>query len=186
MMHSLGKLVFMLEGVLTGRMNPSACIVVTFPFFRVVTGCICHTSSISRSHLECQWRHLLIRTLLSSSTLALHSGHNAQAQALATPSREPRSLSHPVDLSRGLKWNEIQDVVRRYKETHNGFDNFQDKVSFQMNDTHPIIAVPELMRVLMDENGLGWTRSWEIITKVLKFASSLCRLVTMAASRLFV
>ena len=78
----------------------------------------------------------------------------------------------------------IQDVVRRYKETHNGFDKFQDKVSFQMNDTHPTIAVPELMRVLMDENGLGWTRSWEIITKVLKLASSLYRLVTMAALRL--
>ena len=59
-----------------------------------------------------------------------------------------------------------QDVVRRFKETHNGFDQFPDKVAFQMNDTHPTIAVPELMRVLMDENGLGWTKSWEITKKV--------------------
>jgi starch phosphorylase len=59
-----------------------------------------------------------------------------------------------------------QDVVRRYKETHSTFDAFPDKVAFQLNDTHPTIAVPELMRVLMDENKLGWTKSWDITTKV--------------------
>jgi len=55
--------------------------------------------------------------------------------------------------------------VRRYKETHSTFDVFADKVAFQMNDTHPTIAVAELMRVLMDECQLGWTRAWELTTK---------------------
>ena len=59
-----------------------------------------------------------------------------------------------------------QDVVRRYKETHTDFEAFPDKVAFQLNDTHPTIAVAELMRVLMDENKLGWTKSWDITTKV--------------------
>ena len=60
----------------------------------------------------------------------------------------------------------FQDVVRRYKDTHgNDFGKFADKASFQLNDTHPTIAVPELMRVLMDENGLGWTTAWDIATK---------------------
>ena len=59
-----------------------------------------------------------------------------------------------------------QDVVRRYKETHTDFEAFPDKVAFQLNDTHPTIAVAELMRVLMDENMLGWTKSWDITTKV--------------------
>ena len=59
-----------------------------------------------------------------------------------------------------------QDVVRRYKETHTDFDAFPDKVAFQLNDTHPTIAVAELMRVLMDENKLGWTASWDVTTKV--------------------
>ncbi len=61
----------------------------------------------------------------------------------------------------------LQDVVRRYKETHTDFEAFPDKVAFQLNDTHPTIAVAELMRVLMDENKLGWTKSWDITTKVL-------------------
>ncbi len=56
----------------------------------------------------------------------------------------------------------IADIVRRYSKTHEGFDGFADKVAIQLNDTHPAIAVPELMRVLMDEQGLEWGRAWEI------------------------
>ena len=59
-----------------------------------------------------------------------------------------------------------QDVVRRYKETHSSFDGFESKVVFQLNDTHPTLAVPELMRLLMDEQGLGWTRAWDLCSKV--------------------
>ena len=59
--------------------------------------------------------------------------------------------------------------MRRYKETHKGFDGFGDKVVFQLNDTHPTMAVPELMRLLMDEQGLGWTKSWDICSKVHSF-----------------
>eukprot|EP00803_Ostreobium_quekettii_P001464 evm.model.scf_1283.3 EVM.evm.TU.scf_1283.3 scf_1283:33890-45391(+) len=65
----------------------------------------------------------------------------------------------------------IQDVVRRYKERHSNFDEFPDKCAFQLNDTHPTIAVPELMRVLMDENMLGWTKSWETVGKVFSFTN---------------
>eukprot|EP00884_Botryococcus_braunii_P022198 jgi/Botrbrau1/8662/Bobra.0087s0016.1 len=66
----------------------------------------------------------------------------------------------------------IQDVVRRYKDVHGtDFSVFPEKVAFQLNDTHPTIAVPELMRLLMDENGLGWTRSWEICSQVFAFTN---------------
>ena len=56
--------------------------------------------------------------------------------------------------------------MRRFKETHSSFDDFGTKVVFQLNDTHPTLAVPELMRLLMDEQGLGWTRAWDICSKV--------------------
>lgn len=69
----------------------------------------------------------------------------------------------------------VQDVVRRFKESNGSsrsdFDAFPDKVAFQLNDTHPTIAIPELMRLLMDENGLGWTKSWEITQKVFAFTN---------------
>jgi starch phosphorylase len=56
--------------------------------------------------------------------------------------------------------------VRRYKETHTSFEAFPEKVAFQLNDTHPTIGVAELMRLLMDENQLGWTQAWDITCKV--------------------
>jgi starch phosphorylase len=55
----------------------------------------------------------------------------------------------------------IHDIVNRYLKTHQGFAQFADKVAIQLNDTHPAIAIAELMRVLVDEQGLGWDDAWE-------------------------
>lgn len=66
----------------------------------------------------------------------------------------------------------VQDVLRRYKEGHpEGWDAFSQKVAFQMNDTHPTLLVPELMRLLMDQEGLGWTKSWELVCKTCNFTN---------------
>ena len=60
-----------------------------------------------------------------------------------------------------------QDVLRRFTDAHPGnWELFPSKVAFQLNDTHPTIAVAELMRLLMDEHSLGWTKAWDICTKV--------------------
>ena len=56
----------------------------------------------------------------------------------------------------------IHDIVQRHLKTHEDFSDFPDKVAMQMNDTHPAIAVAELMRVLVDEHGLEWEQAWEI------------------------
>lgn len=55
----------------------------------------------------------------------------------------------------------LQDAIRRYKKTHDTFDLFSNKVAIQLNDTHPAIAIPELMRVLVDHEGLSWEDAWE-------------------------
>ncbi|HEX9051735.1 MAG TPA: glycogen/starch/alpha-glucan phosphorylase [Anaeromyxobacter sp.] len=56
----------------------------------------------------------------------------------------------------------IHDIVMRHLKVHEGFGNFPDKVAIQLNDTHPAIAIAELMRVLVDEHGLEWDAAWEI------------------------
>ena len=55
----------------------------------------------------------------------------------------------------------IQDIVRRYRKKHETFEFFAQKVAIQLNDTHPAIAVAELMRILVDEYSMGWDEAWE-------------------------
>ncbi len=56
----------------------------------------------------------------------------------------------------------FQDIMRRYKKDGAPLDNFTSKVAVQLNDTHPAIAIPELMRILVDIEGLSWEKAWEI------------------------
>src|SRR4051812_9230900 len=56
----------------------------------------------------------------------------------------------------------IADIVSRYLKTHTGFAQFSDKVAIQLNDTHPAVAIAELMRVLVDLEGLAWQEAWDI------------------------
>jgi len=65
----------------------------------------------------------------------------------------------------------LHDIVNRHLKTHGGFDDFADKVAIQLNDTHPAIAVPELLRVLVDEHGLEWDRAWEIGRSVFGYTN---------------
>jgi starch phosphorylase len=65
----------------------------------------------------------------------------------------------------------LQDALRRYKKTHDDIEGFKDKVVFQLNDTHPSIAIPELLRLLVDEEGLGWEKAWEIVTHVFAYTN---------------
>lgn len=56
----------------------------------------------------------------------------------------------------------MRDIIRRYQQTHDTFDAFSSKVAIQLNDTHPALAVVELMRILIDENALSWEKAWNI------------------------
>ncbi|CAI5534681.1 unnamed protein product, partial [Closterium sp. Naga37s-1] len=65
----------------------------------------------------------------------------------------------------------MQDVVRRYKEEHTTFDEFKDKVALQLNDTHPVLALVELMRLLVDEEGLEWGYAWNITSHTFSYTN---------------
>ena len=65
----------------------------------------------------------------------------------------------------------VQRVVARFKSRHSDFDLLPEKVAFQLNDTHPTVAVAELMRVLVDENDVPWDKAWEITKKVCGYTN---------------
>jgi starch phosphorylase len=65
----------------------------------------------------------------------------------------------------------LQDIVRRYRRAHSDFDAFPDKVAIQINDTHPAIAVAELLRLLVDVEGVDWGKAWDITVRVFGYTN---------------
>ena len=65
----------------------------------------------------------------------------------------------------------LQAAIAKYKKTHDDITKLHEKVVFQMYDTHPTVAVAELMRILIDEEGLGWDQAWDITTKCCAYTN---------------
>ena len=66
----------------------------------------------------------------------------------------------------------LQDIIRRYKSVFgNDFSKFADKVAIQLNDTHPVVAIPELMRIFLDKEKLGWDEAWNICKNVFAYTN---------------
>nr|WP_315478149.1 glycogen/starch/alpha-glucan phosphorylase [uncultured Rhodoferax sp.] len=65
----------------------------------------------------------------------------------------------------------VQDLLRRYLRTHTGFENLPNKVSIHLNDTHPVLAIPELMRLLLDEHHLPWADAWRLCQGVFSYTN---------------
>ncbi|PIE59394.1 MAG: glycogen phosphorylase [Desulfobulbus propionicus] len=65
----------------------------------------------------------------------------------------------------------FQDILRRYKKNNQTFTDFPNQVAVQLNDTHPAIAIPELMRILLDIEELGWVEAWDICTKTFAYTN---------------
>ena len=65
----------------------------------------------------------------------------------------------------------LQDIIRKYKINHDTFDKFADKTAIQLNDTHPVIAIPELMRILIDQENFSWDNAWKITCKTFAYTN---------------
>jgi starch phosphorylase len=105
---------------------------------------------------------------------------NALAQRLAADS--VTRVLYPDDsttLGRGLRFVQeyflvacsLADLVRRFRRHNADWSTLPDKVAIQLNDTHPSLAVPELMRILLDEARLGWDQAWDITRRTLAYTN---------------
>ncbi|MCE1190045.1 MAG: glycogen/starch/alpha-glucan phosphorylase [Ignavibacteria bacterium] len=65
----------------------------------------------------------------------------------------------------------LQDIIRKYKINHDSYDDFAKKTAIQLNDTHPVIAIPELMRILIDEEELTWEAAWAITNQTFAYTN---------------
>ena len=112
-----------------------------------------------------------------------NSGEYARAVEDKTASENISKVLYPADdqsAGRELRLKQqyffvsatLQDVVRRFKKRSNWrWEELPDKVAIQMNDTHPALAVPELMRVLVDQEGLGWELAWSLTQQVCAYTN---------------
>ncbi len=65
----------------------------------------------------------------------------------------------------------LQDIIYHYKQMYDSFDEFPEKIAIQLNDTHPVIAIPELMRLFLDEEGLEWDEAWSIVQRTFAYTN---------------
>lgn len=65
----------------------------------------------------------------------------------------------------------LQDIIRKFKINHDDWEDFPEKVCIQLNDTHPVVAIPELMRILIDQERLGWEKAWDITTRTFAYTN---------------
>ena len=65
----------------------------------------------------------------------------------------------------------VQDIIKRHLRTYKTLDNLPDKVAIHLNDTHPVLAVPELMRIMLDECGYTWEAAWDIVKKTVAYTN---------------
>jgi len=65
----------------------------------------------------------------------------------------------------------FQDIIRRFGKNHSDFSTLPDMVAVQLNDTHPAISIPELMRILLDDHRLGWDQAWDICSRIFAYTN---------------
>ncbi len=111
-----------------------------------------------------------------------NTGHYPAAVAKKNESENISKLLYPNDTFAKGKYLRLtqqyffaaatlKDIIRKYEINHTNFDRFAEKTAIQLNDTHPVIAIPELMRIFIDEEGIEWNKAWDITIKTFAFTN---------------
>ncbi|PVF10897.1 glycogen phosphorylase, partial [Yersinia pestis] len=65
----------------------------------------------------------------------------------------------------------VQDILNRHWAMHHTFNNLADKIAIHLNDTHPVLSIPEMMRLLIDEHKFTWMDAWDVVQQVFSYTN---------------
>lgn len=149
------------------------CNVVTaMPYDMYVSG---KGKGVSRLRLWASINPSLDMSLFNQGDYVRAVEQNAMAEAISKvlypADNHPEGKSLRLRQQYFLVSASIQDIIRRHLAKFQTLDNLPEKIAIHINDTHPTLAIPELMRILLDECGYGWDKAWDLVTRTVAYTN---------------
>lgn len=146
--------------------------VVAIPYDMYVSG---KGKGISRLRLWASKKPELDMALFNQGSYIKAMEQSAMAEAISKilypADNSPEGKSLRLRQQYFLVSASIQDIIQRHLTKYGTLDNLPDKVAIHINDTHPTMAIPELMRIMLDECGYGWDEAWSIVTRTVAYTN---------------
>ncbi|MBQ8077850.1 MAG: glycogen/starch/alpha-glucan family phosphorylase, partial [Eubacterium sp.] len=167
-----GKIVDSWDGDYHRVDHVDANVVTAIPYDMYVSGA---GEGVSRLRLWASKKPELDMTLFNQGSYIKAMEQSAMAEAIS-------KILYPADNSpegKALRLRQqyflvsasIQDIIQRHLTKYGTLDNLPEKVAIHINDTHPTMAIPELMRIMLDECGYGWDEAWSIVTRTVAYTN---------------
>ncbi len=146
--------------------------VVAIPYDMYVSG---KGKGVSRLRLWASKKPELDMTLFNEGSFMKAMEQSAMAEAISKilypADNSPEGKSLRLRQQYFLVSASIQDIIQRHLTKYGTLDNLPDKVAIHINDTHPTMAIPEMMRIMLDECGYGWDAAWSIVTRTVAYTN---------------
>lgn len=152
--------------------HKDANVVEAIPYDMYVSG---KGEGVSRLRLWAAKKPELDMTLFNEGSYMKAMEQSAMAEAITKvlypADNSPEGKSLRLRQQYFLVSASIQDIIQRHLTKYGTLDNFPDKVAIHINDTHPTMAIPELMRIMLDECGYSWDDAWSIVTRTVAYTN---------------
>lgn len=152
--------------------HKDANVVTAIPYDMYVSG---KGKGVSRLRLWASKKPELDMALFNQGSYIKAMERSAMAEAISKilypADNSPEGKSLRLRQQYFLVSASIQDIIQRHLTKYGTLDNLPDKVAIHINDTHPTMAIPELMRIMLDECGYGWDEAWSIVTRTVAYTN---------------
>ena len=168
-----GKVIEYWDGVYHNVKFENATTVTAVPFDILISGY--NSKGVSKLRLWSAMSKDFDMKLFNQGEYVRAMEQNAMAEVITKvlypEDNHPEGKSLRLSQQYFLVSATIQDIVRRQLKNYNTLDNLHEKAAIHLNDTHPVLSIPELMRVMLDECGYSWEKAWDIVTKTISYTN---------------